>query len=82
MKITFIIHLVCQYFVDCIFFFLALERRLRGKQDMQDNSATPEIAFISEKPLDYLRRHIAQRSNQIATFDLVFHHPVSSPKVQ
>lgn len=71
-----------QYFVDRIFFFLALEWRLRSQQDMHDDPTAPKIALISEKPLDDLRRHVAHRPNQITTLDLAFSHPIRSPKIQ
>ena len=52
-----------------IFLFLALEGRLGGEQDIEDDSAAPQVTFACEKTSYDLRRHIADCPYQFVAFD-------------
>lgn len=54
--------------LEGVFFLLAFEGRFRCKQDVEDDSTAPNIAFVSEKTSDYFRGHITHSSHQLTAF--------------
>jgi hypothetical protein len=54
-----------QDLINRILLLLAFEGRFRYQQDVQDNSTTPEVAFIGEEALNYLRSNVAHSTYKI-----------------
>ena len=67
--------------IHSLIFLFALEEGFRGKQDIQNDSTAPEIAFGSKVPSDYLRSNITHSSHQAVAFGLGLCHLIGSPEV-
>lgn len=71
-----------QYFRNSLLLGLALEGRLRGEEDIKNDSAAPDVALIGEIALYDLRGKITDRAHQIFTPDFGPGHFKSSAEVK
>lgn len=71
-----------EYLVEGIFLAFALEGGLGGEEDVEDDSAAPEVAAVGEVALDDLRGHVAHGPHQLAALHLWTHQLAGSAEVQ
>ena len=74
--------LVSENLLQGVLFLGTSKGSLGSKQNIKDDSTTPQITFVSKEPSDDLRSHVADSTNKIRTLYSRFIYFTGSTKIK